>query len=466
VERSNDLSVRRAALIVASISSFLAPFLGSSVNIALPRIGEEFAMSATLLGWVTTSYLLAAAMFLVPMGKLADIHGRKRVFVYGTSVYTLASLLAAVSPSAPLLIGARVLQGVGSAMIFGTGVAILTSVYPPGERGRALGFNVTATYTGLSLGPFLGGVLTENFGWRSLFLVHVPVGILILAVVFWKLKREWKGAEGEQFDLIGSLIYGLSLIGLMYGLSLLPNPWGLALILPGVLGLGFFAWWETQAKHPVLNVELFLRNTVFAFSNLAALINYSATHSVSFLLSLYLQHLKDLGPQQAGLVLVSQPIMMALFSPFTGRLSDRIAPRIIASIGMVLTGTAFVMLSFVQAATPILYIVASQIVLGLGFALFSSPNMNAIMGAVERRLYGVASATAGTMRLLGQMLSMGVAMLLFALYLGDVEIGPAYYPQFLASVRVAFAISAGLCFAGVLASLARGRGSKEKNRAR
>lgn len=448
---------KRVALVIAALGSFLTPFMGSSVNIALPDIGREFTMNAVLLGWVPTSYLLAAAMFLVPFGRIADIYGRKKVYVYGISLYTLFSLLSAVAGSAAALISFRVLQGIGGAMIFGTGMAILTSVFPPRERGKALGINVAAVYTGLSLGPFLGGFMTHYWGWRSIFLANVPLGLVVIALVVWKLKGEWAEAEGEQFDFTGSVIYSLALVSVMYGFSLLPTMPGVWLSLAGVLGILAFVKWEAKVDSPVLDVNLFRRNTVFALSNLAALINYSATFAVAFLLSLYLQFIKGLSPQSAGLILVSQPVVMAVFSPFAGRLSDRIEPRIVASIGMALTTAGLGLLTFLDAQTPLAFILTSLILLGFGFAFFSSPNSNAVMSAVERRFYGVASGTLGTMRLLGQMLSMGIAMLIFAVYMGKVQITPAYYPLFMSSVTTAFVIFAVLCFGGIFASLARGK---------
>lgn len=454
---SHNAVNKSTALLIATLSAFLTPFMGSSMNIALPSIGKELALDAVVLSWVATAYLLAAAMFLVPFGKIADIQGRKKIFTYGIFVYTLASLLCAFSTSALWLIGCRIVQGIGSAMIFGTGVAILTSVFPVGERGRALGISVAATYTGLSVGPVLGGFLTQHFGWRSIFLANVPLGLAIIPLVVWKLQGEWAAAKGEKFDFAGSAVYSLSLVVIMYGFSLVPALPGAGLILLGGLGILAFVRWETRVGSPVLNMNLFRNNTVFAFSNLAALINYSATSAVGFLLSLYLQYIKALSPQNAGLVLVSQPVMMAIFSPLAGRLSDRIEPRVVASTGMTLTTIGLLPFIFLNEGTPLEFIVASLVLLGFGFALFSSPNTNAVMSSVEHRFYGVASATLGTMRLTGQMLSMGIAMVILAIYVGKVQITAAYYALFLASLQTTIGVFAVLCFLGIFASLARGK---------
>lgn len=448
---------RRAALLVTTVGAFLTPFMGSSIAIALPSIGGELAMDAILLGWVATAYLLAAAMFLVPLGRIADIYGRKRIFTYGMITYTAASLLSAISTSAAMLISFRVLQGIGGAMIFSTGVAILTSVFPPEERGRVLGINVAAVYAGLSLGPFVGGLLTQYLGWRSIFWANVPLGLLIIALIFWKLKGEWAEAKGEKFDIAGSIIYSLMLIAIMYGFTMLPELPGAGLILAGGLGIVAFVKWETKVKSPVLDVRLFRNNTVFALSNLAAFINYSATFAVSFLLSLYLQYIKGLTPQIAGLVLVAAPVVQAIFSPFAGRLSDKIEPRIVASLGMGLTVIGLIFFIFLGNTTSLWFIIAGLIILGFGFALFSSPNTNAVMSSVEKRFYGVASATLATMRQIGMMFSMGVVMLIFAIYLGRVQITPEYYAPFLSSLNTAFIIFTVLCFGGIFASLARGK---------
>ncbi len=449
--------IRKCALVVATLTSFLPPFMASSINIALPAIGAEFSMDAILLGWIATSYLLSAAVFMVPFGKIADIYGMKKVFFIGLFIFTASSLIAFFAPTSTILIGSRVLQGIGSAMIFGTGTAILVSVFPAAERGKILGINAASVYLGLSLGPFLGGLLTEYFGWRSLFLINVPLGLIPLALGMWKLKGEWAGAREDRFDLTGSAIYSLMLVAVMFGFSLLPAWQGAALVLVGVATFFLFIRWESGVACPVLDVRLFKNNRVYAYSNLAALISYSATFAITFLLSLYLQYIKGLAPDQAGLIMLAQPAMMAIFSPFTGRLSDKMEPRLVATAGMALTFVAVLAFVFLSAETSLIFIVACLITLGLGLALFTSPNTNAIMSSVEPRHYGVGSATLGTMRLVGQVASMSFVMMVFSLYLGKVEITPQYYPLFLSSVKVAFAVFSALCILGIFASLARGK---------
>ncbi|MEM1666209.1 MAG: MFS transporter [Nitrososphaerota archaeon] len=453
----NDYPKKRVALLVTTIGSFLTPFMGSSINVALPSMAKEFAMDVILMNWVAMSFLLAAAAFLVPFGRVADLYGRKRVFLYGLIVYTIFSSLSATSTSPILIIFYRAFQGVGGAMIFATAAAILTSVFPLGERGKALGINAASIYLGLSLGPSLGGLMTQNLGWRSLFILNAVIGLIAILIVFWKLDGEWAEAKGEKFDLIGSTTYGLALVVTMYGISLLPYELGLLLAGLGVLGLTTFVVWESRMKSPVLNISLFRNNVTFAFSNLAALINYSATFAVGYLLSLYLQNVKGLSPQNAGMILLVQPAMMAIFSPVAGRLSDKIEPRVLASVGMALTAVSLFLFTSLSEQTTTGFITANLLLIGLGFGLFSSPNTNAVMSSVERRFYGVASATLATMRSVGQMLSMGIVTTVFAVYMGRVQITPEYYPVFLKSVNLAFIIFSALCFVGIFASLLRGR---------
>ncbi|HQI00622.1 MAG TPA: MFS transporter, partial [Deltaproteobacteria bacterium] len=228
---------RTVILIVASLSSFLTPFMGSSVSVALPSIGKAFSLDALTLGWISTSYLIASSVFLLPLGRAADIYGRKRIFIWGIALYTVSSILIVLSPLASILITFRVLQGLGSSMVFGTGTAILIEAYPPEERGRVLGINVAATYLGLSLGPFLGGILTGSFGWESVFLSVVPIGLAVLILALKGIDERGRGEGPGGFDMAGSLIYSVSLIGVMYGFSKIPGQIGFTLTFAGAAGL-------------------------------------------------------------------------------------------------------------------------------------------------------------------------------------------------------------------------------------
>jgi EmrB/QacA subfamily drug resistance transporter len=454
VNRASAGISREVTLVITSIAVFSMPLMMSSVNIALPSIGKELAMEAVLLGWVNTSYLLSTAAFLIPFGRLADIFGRKKIFVFGLFISTISSFLCAVSNSAAMLISFRVLQAIGASMMFGTALAILTSVFPAEERGRAFGINVAAVNLGLSIGPFIGGVLTQYLGWRSIFFLGALLGLISIILAFWKLKGEWAEARGERFDIVGSIAYSLSLTIMMYGFSVLTTPLGIALVFVGLLGMLAFMRWETKTASPVFDLDIFRENIVFVFSNLAAMINHSATFAVTFLLSLYLQYTKGLSPQTAGLILVASPAVLVIFSPIAGRLSDRVEPRKVASSGMAFSCVALLLFVFLSEVTSLGLIVAGLVILGFGMAFFGTPNANAIMGSVGKRFWGVASGTLGTTRTIGMMLSMGIVMILFSIYIGKAQITPEYYPAFLRSTKAAFAICAAICFCGIFAQLA------------
>lgn len=454
---NDDKQQRRAVLAVSLVAAFLTPFMVSSVNIALPTIGRDLSMGAVSLSWVTTAYLLCSAVFLIPLGKFADSFGRKRVFFWGAVIATVSALISAISANGAQLIATRILHGIGAAMVFGTSIAMLTSVYPPDKRGKMLGISVSSTYSGLMLGPVLGGLITRYWGWRALFRVNIPIGIIILVLVKTAIHREWREKVAGRFDFSGAVLYAIVVALLLAGFSRLTTPLGVIGTIAGIAGLLVFLHVEKRASSPVLPIHLFKNNRVFAFSNCAALINYSATYAVGFLMSLYLQYVIGLPADRAGMLMVVQPAVMVLFSPFSGRLSDRMEPRIPASIGMGIITVGLVLLSFLEATSTIPRIVVNLVLLGLGFALFSSPNTSAVMGSVDRKFYGVASATVGTMRLLGQVLSMGITMLLMSFFIGSGKITPERSAQFLEVLRSAGLLFSMLCLGGVAVSMVRGR---------
>lgn len=452
----SEAALERSALIVATLTSFMGPFMISSVNVALPAIQADLRMDAVELSWIATAYLLAVAVGLVPAGKIADIHGRKKVFATGLAVYTVGSFTAAFVHSAAMLITTRIVQGLGAAMFVTTGMAILTSIFPPQKRGRVIGIYVAAVYIGLSVGPLAGGLLTQHVGWRAIFLIMLPLGIFLLLLTLYYLRGEWWGERGQRLDVLGCLLYACAILSLVYGTTRLPSTVGIGLALTGCLLLIIFIRHQMSARFPVFDVTLFSANKTFAFSSLAALLNYSATFGVTFLMSLYLQYLKGMSPQVAGSVLMAQPIMMAVLSPLAGRLSDRIEPRLLATAGMLITVTGVLLFTMLEPATNLYLVIANLILLGAGFAMFSSPNMSAIMGAVEKRHYGLAFGAVATMRLLGQMLSMALATVVLAIIIGRQPIVPDNYDLFLHSLHTVFAISAALCLTGVYFSWFRG----------
>ncbi len=449
---------KRVVLLASTLTAWVLALMNTSINIALPAIQKEFSLGSVALGWLPLAYLLSTGAFLVPFGKIGDLYGRKRIYTWGCLVFALASIACIFVRSYPVFIVFRVGQGLGAAMAFATYTAIITAVYPANERGRALGLNVAAVYVGQALGPTVGGVITDDFGWRGIFVLVAGVGVANYALTAWLLRgAEWKVPARGRFDSGGSVIYVLALAAFLFGLSWLPQTAGIVVIVAGAAGLALFIWWETRVKEPVMDVGLFRHNRVFALSNFAALSNYAGAWAMTFLMSLYLQFIKGLGPGKAGLILIVGVIVQAAFSPLAGRLSDRVDPRWVASGGMSLCAAGLLSLAFLRAESGYAHIVAALCLLGLGFAFFSSPNTNTIMGSVEKRYLGVASATFSTMRMIGQSLSIAIVTLVISVVVGRHEIRPADYPHFLVALRVSFAILTVLSLLAVAASLARGR---------
>ena len=451
IKKNNEVN-KVVLMAVTMTANFLNPLMGAAVNIALPKIGNDFSLDAVTLSWVTMSYLLATAIFLVPFGKIGDMWGRKKLFLFGNIFFLLATLMCAFSFSGYFLIFSRLFQGIGSAMMLSTSMAIVISAFPPKERGKVIGLNVSAVYLGLSAAPILGGLITQALGWRSLFYINTVVTLLvILAIIIW-IKAEWKEAENEKFDWLGTLIYMPSMTSLMYGFSQLPSPIAILYTVAGIAGIVIFVIVEFKNPFPVLNMKLFFENKVFASSNLSAFINYAATFAVTFVLSLYLQYAKHLTPREAGLVLITQPILMALVAMFSGRLSDKINPRWLASSGMAISVIGLLMLAFIEKETSHTYIVTALAILGFGFGLFSSPNTNMVMSSVERRFFGVASATLATMRTTGMMFSMAIASLSVHIFVGKQKINDTNIESFIHSSQVIFAVLTVLCIVGVFSS--------------
>ncbi len=431
--------------------------MGSALNVAMPAIGAEFHASAVVLNWIVGAFLVASAALLLPAGRLADLVGRKRVFVAGMLAHAVTSLGCSFAPQAASLILLRFLQGGSAALGFATGMAIITAAVPPARRGRALGIVTGAVYAGLTLGPVLGGAITQYLGWRAIFFASSAVSVAVGLGMSAGVGQEWRAAGQSRFDVGGAVLYtgclGAAIAGLSTWRALAVGRW---LVLAAAAGLVVFLRRQRTVAEPLLDVRLF-RNAIFAFSNLAALIHYSATFAVSFLLSLYLQVALGLDPQRTGLVLLVQPAVMTVLSPVAGWLSDRVEPRLVASSGMLLTLLGLLALSTLRLDSESATVVAILILLGAGFGLFSSPNSNAVMSAVDRSQYGVGSATLATMRLVGQALSLAAVAVLFAHFFGARPVSPALAATLVESNHVTFLLFAALSAVGVAASLARGR---------
>jgi EmrB/QacA subfamily drug resistance transporter len=434
------------------MATTLIPFMGSAINLALPIIAKDFSLDAISLSWIVSIFLLSSAILPIPFSKIADKTGRKKIFIIGIIIFLLSTVACGLAGSGVMLIVSRLIQGIGASMMFATNMAILTSVFPANERGKALGINTATVYISLSSGPFIGGLLTHYFGWRSIFFVTAAVGLFVIVGLILFVKEEWKEPDQKEFDWTGSILYGLSLSSLIYGFSSLPSWTGALLIVAGIVLLTVFVLYEKKISFPVMHVRLFSENKVFGFASSASLINYAATYAITFILSLYLQYIKGFSAKEAGLILIIQPLIMAIMSPLAGRWSDKTDARNLATAGMAIIVAGLLLMLLLNSNTSLPLIIVISVVLGTGFGLFSSPNVNVIMGSVEKRHLGMASATTNTMRLAGQAMSMGITMMIISMVVGKVKITPDVLPQFMTALHTIFIVMAVLCCLAVYTS--------------
>ena len=423
---AEDAHRRRWELLaLTSIGAFMAPLDGSIVAVALPVIGPDLHLTFAASMWVQAAYLLATAVLLIPLARLADQHGRVRFYLIGTAVFTAASLLAALSMNGAWLIMSRVVQGGGAALMVATSAAIVTAAFPPQERGRALGINVMAVYIGLSVGPPLGGLLADSLGWRSIFLINLPIGLIVLGWGLMMLPRSERLQGAPRVDFAGAALLGAFLISLLVPLTF-ATEWGwaapltLGLLAFAVVSLIAFVFLERRVASPLLDLDLLLHNRLFAAANTAALLNYMALYAISVLTAIFLEVVQGRSATVTGLLILSQPLLMAVLSPFSGRLSDRIGSRVLATGGMVAIAFGTALLAVMPTTAPVWQVAGNMAVVGLGMAAFSAPNMSAIMGSVRRDQLSLASAFTGTMRTTGQALSVALLGGIAASQLGRV----------------------------------------------
>ena len=467
---SSEENPRRWALLaLTSVGAFMAPLDGSIVAVAMPHLGQALHLSFASSMWVQAAYLLAMAVTLIPLGRLADQWGKVRFYQAGIVLFTLGSLAAALATTGAWLIASRILQGIGGSLLSATSAAIVTSAFPPRERGRALGINVMAVYAGLSLGPPLGGFLVSHFTWPSIFLVNLPVGVGTF-LWGWRLlpARERQPGPAAKVDFAGACLLGLLLMSLVvpltfssvWGLRSLAT-WGLLALVP--FALAAFLAVEARVASPMMDLALVTRNRLFAAANLAALLNYCALYAVSVLTAVQLQLVMGCPARLAGWVMMAQPVMQTVLSPFAGRLSDRIGSRTLATSGMVLVALGMVVLGALGRYASLPGMLGALALVGLGMAAFSAPNTSAIMGCVERSQLGVASAFLATMRVTGQALSVAFLGGIAASRLGSGgwrlllrQASPSAAQAFAWGYRAAMFTGAALALLGAWASLARG----------
>ncbi len=447
---------RRIALITISLGYFLNPIVLSSVNVAIPAITLDLHANAVMVSWLPTAFMLASVALLLPVANLADIYGRKRFYLIGMIALSCANLLAALSPNMSWLLLCRLLQGTASAFIFGTGMAMITTIFPPDQRGGALGVATGTVYVGLTLGPFIGGLVTEAFGWRALFVAQLPFSLLVIYLTLKNLKGEWVAETEERFDWLGSLLFAGWAVLLVFGLSQLPAIEGVAGVLAGIGMLVVFVHHQRRVEKPLINIKALRANRVFSYSLVSSVMMYASMFPLSFMLSLYLQYIGGYSPSTTGQIMIVQALVMAFAAPFSGRLSDRYEARIIATAGCLVVTLGFLLLCLLGIRSSLWLILTGQFFIGLGFGFFSTPNTNAAMGSLKLGRVGIASAVINLSRSMGNLLGMGLVTLLFSLNMGDEVIRPELYDNLLLALRMALIMAAAFTLVGAFYSFNRG----------
>ncbi|GEA19523.1 MFS transporter [Moorella sp. E306M] len=448
-------------LFAVMTAGIMGPIDGSVVNVALPTISRVFNADLNTVGWVAMAYLLVLGSLILTYGRLGDMYGFRRVLLMGIAIFTVASGICALAPNIWVLIAFRAIQAIGAGMFMAMGPAIITSVFPPYERGRALGTNGMIIATGLAVGPTLGGLLVTVAGWQAIFTINIPIGILSY-ILCRQVVPATKDLQPQRFDLTGAAL-GFSSLSAFLLAGSYGEEWGWTSPVTLLLGLVFLAgtWafirWERRVEQPMLDLTLF-HNKVFTAANFAALMNFMSQYAVIFLIPFYLQQVLNYSPGQAGLILTASPLVTLLIAPVSGALSDRVGTRRLAFTGQSIVSMTLFLMAGLKVTSQALDIIWRLCLFGLGTGIFQSPNNSAVMGSVPRHRLGIGSGVLATVRNVGMVLGIAVSSGVFTWQRAAklAVLGPAGATQaFMAGLKTAFLVGACLSAAGALASLVR-----------
>ena len=439
-------------VLVSFITSFFTVFLSSGIVIGVPQIAADFGMNNVVQNWIPTLFLLVVAAFTLPAGQISGKFGVKKSLVMGIIVFLLASIGAVLSFSTESFMIFRVIQGIGSAFLNVSAMAMIVQAVKPQNRGKALGFTVTGVYLAGSLSPVICGFLVFNFGWRSMFYFVIPFLFLCIALMILKIPGEWTSYENDKIDKVGYILYGIGIILFIYGFTNLMHMTGALSIAAGLILLIIFGYYELKVESPAFKMTLF-RNMKFTSSNVAALCSYLAIAAVTTILNYHFQYVRVWNAQMSGLMLIITPIIMALIAPNSGRLSDRIHPQKLAAAGMGIATVTLLILIFLDANTPLYLIVIAMVLQGIGMGLFTSPNTNAIMSSVPQKEAPNASAAQSAMRTIGQTMSLGLLTLVFAWIMGSLKLSSQYADMIVQASQIVCIICTVVCIIAIISSL-------------
>ncbi len=450
----------RNILFATCLGAAITPLMGTMISLALPCIGRDFDASTHSLAMLNTVFLIASVMFMVPAARFASIYGMKRTSIVGLVIVIISAVLSTLSPSMEFLLAMRFVLGAGSSVLTVTGIALLSTVYPAQRRGWAIGIYTAVTFIGFTLGPSIGGTLSDLVGWRVLFLLMVPLSVFSL-MFFLRFDKDIFPMHGKKMDMKGSFLWMSSILVMMLGVAYITEPWGILFILLGSVLLVITFHFLKNRENPVLNVKLF-RICVFRRSCIAAFMNYAAASSLTFFLALYLQSIGQMTASEAGVMMMLQPFVQAVFTVWAGSLSDKIEDkRILPTMGMAMICIGSLMMVYLGSEMSLPYVASVLFIFGMGIALFAAPNTSAIISSVSREYRGEASGMVSVFRQTGMMISMGIAMICISVFMGASEnISPSTYGAFMDSIHFAFLICFMMCFIGTFISWFRGKNSE------
>ena len=457
---SHPLDGKWLVLLAVGVGTFMSALDGSVVNTVLPIISHAFRSSVATIEWVVVIYLLVVGGLLLTLGRLGDLHGHKSIYCLGFITFLASSALCGLANEVSVLVFFRAIQGLGAAMLFANSPAILTRNFPAEQRGRALGLQATMTYLGLTLGPSLGGWLTEKLTWRAVFYINLPVGLIALLLSLRFIPKDASTAERKQFDITGASAFLVGLVALLLGLNK-GHAWGwtslsiLGLLATAILFLFLFLFIEDRVQSPMLDLKLF-QDPLFSAAAASAILNYICVYSIVFLLPFYLLRGRGLTPGQAGFLLTTQPLIMAVAAPLSGMASDRIGSRFPTTIGMGILAIGLFLLSRLGPLSPLKHVPLALLITGLGSGIFIAPNSSALLGAAPLDQRGVAAGILATARLLGMALGVGLAGAIFTTILARASILESSLALF-EGVRLGFVATSGVAVLGMVVSASRGR---------
>ncbi|WP_405304750.1 MFS transporter [Methanobrevibacter sp.] len=444
--------IEKYMIIITFISSFFTVFVLNGVILAVPEIAKEFGMSNLTQNWTLTIFTLVGTMLTIPAGQIAGKYGFKRTLSIANSIFLIGLIGSIIAFSTETFLISRIVQAIGIAFVNVCEIAIITLSISKESRGKALGIIITGVYLGTSASPVICGFLVQNFGWRSIFIFSIIFIALCVILLKMKITPEWKTNENDKFDRIGSVLYMVGISLLIYGFSALITTTGKISLVMGIIILVIYFSYELKQKSPVFDVDLF-RTKAFTAYNLAGMFGYFAAMVFTTLINYHFQYVKGFNPELTGFILIVSPIVMSITAPYAGKLSDKMHPQKIATVGMVITTFSMIILSFLDKNTPLYIIILAMALQAFGTGLFSSPNLNAVMSSVDEKDAAYASAGQLATRAIGQSMSLGLLTLVFSWIMGNLELSSIYSNMIVQSSQIIFAVCSIACVFAIITSI-------------